>query len=77
MVDSRDLPMVDLKAQYRRIRGDVDAAIARVLESAAFIKGEDCVRLEEEFAAWCGAKAACGVAKAASLCSRRCWSSRY
>ena len=73
MVDSRDLPMVDLKAQYRRIRGDVDAAIARVLESAAFIKGEDCVRLEEEFAAWCGAKAACGVANgtdALTLCLR-------
>ena len=73
MVDSRDLPMVDLKAQYRRIRADVDAAIARVLESAAFIKGEDCVRLEEEFAAWCGAKAACGVANgtdALTLCLR-------
>jgi dTDP-4-amino-4,6-dideoxygalactose transaminase len=73
MVDHRDVPMVDLKAQYARIRGEVDAAIARVLESTAFIKGDDCVQLEQEFAAWCGAKAACGVANgtdALILCLR-------
>jgi dTDP-4-amino-4,6-dideoxygalactose transaminase len=73
MVDGREVPMVDLKAQYARIRGEVDAAIARVLESAAFIKGEDCDRLEKEFAAWCGAKTACGVANgtdALILCLR-------
>jgi dTDP-4-amino-4,6-dideoxygalactose transaminase len=61
MVDG-DVPMVDLKAQYGRIRGEVDAAIARVLESTAFIKGDDCLQFEKEFAAWCGARAACGVA---------------
>jgi len=54
--------MVDLKAQYDRIRDEVEAALARVLESAAFIGGQDCARFEEEFAAWCGVKAACGVA---------------
>src|SRR5712691_6351489 len=73
MVDRRDVPMVDLKAQYSRIRGEVDAAIARVLESTAFIKGEDCDQFEKEFAAWCGARAACGVANgtdALSLCLR-------
>jgi dTDP-4-amino-4,6-dideoxygalactose transaminase len=73
MVDHREVPMVDLKAQYARIRGEVDAAIARVLESTAFIKGDDCVQLEKEFAAWCGAKAACGVANgtdALILCLR-------
>src|SRR5262249_51812877 len=56
------IPMVDLKAQYARIRGEVDAAMARVLESTAFIKGEDCGAFEKEFASWCGAAAACGVA---------------
>jgi dTDP-4-amino-4,6-dideoxygalactose transaminase len=54
--------MVDLKAQYDRIRDEVEAALSRVLESAAFIGGEDCARLEDEFAAWCGAKSACGLA---------------
>ena len=56
------IPMVDLKAQYARIRGDVDAAMARVLETTAFIKGEDCGAFEKEFAAYCGAAHAVGVA---------------
>ena len=56
------VPMVDLKAQYRRIREDVDAAIARVVESAEFIKGAECTAFEREFAAWCGVAHACGVA---------------
>ncbi len=73
MADRRDVPMVDLKAQYDRIRGEVDAAMTRVLESVAFIKGEDCSLLENEFAAWCGARAAVGVANgtdALILCLR-------
>jgi dTDP-4-amino-4,6-dideoxygalactose transaminase len=56
------IPMVDLKAQYARIRAEVDAAMARVVESTAFIKGEDCGLFEKEFAAFCGAAQACGVA---------------
>ena len=56
------VPMVDLKAQYARIRADVDTAMARVLETTAFIKGEDCSLFEKEFAAYCGAAQACGVA---------------
>jgi dTDP-4-amino-4,6-dideoxygalactose transaminase len=56
------IPMVDLQAQYARIKGEVDAAVARVIESAHFIKGEDCALFEREFAAYCGAGQACGVA---------------
>ena len=56
------VPMVDLKAQYARIRADVDAALARVVESTAFIKGEECGLFEEEFAAYCGTAHAVGVA---------------
>jgi dTDP-4-amino-4,6-dideoxygalactose transaminase len=54
--------MVDLKAQYRRIRPEIDAALARVLESAHFIGGPECRSLEEEFAAYCGVSDAVGVA---------------
>jgi dTDP-4-amino-4,6-dideoxygalactose transaminase len=54
--------MVDLRAQYARIRAEVDAAVARVVESAHFIGGEDCAAFEREFAAYCGAAHACGVA---------------
>jgi dTDP-4-amino-4,6-dideoxygalactose transaminase len=56
------VPMVDLRAQYARIRAEVDAAVARVVESAHFIGGEDCGAFEKEFAAYCGAAHACGVA---------------
>jgi dTDP-4-amino-4,6-dideoxygalactose transaminase len=56
------IPMVDLKAQYARIRAEVDPAMARVLETTAFIKGEDCGQFEKEFAAYCGTAQACGVA---------------
>ena len=37
--------MVDLKAQYARIRAEMDAAIARVVASAQFIGGEECAAL--------------------------------
>ena len=69
----QSIPMVDLAAQYERIRGEVDEAIASVLRSTAFIKGEDCALFESEFAAWCGVRAACGVANgtdALTLCLR-------
>ena len=54
--------MVDLAAQYRRIAGEIDAAIAGVVASTAFVGGEDCRLFEAEFAAWCGAAHAVGVA---------------
>ena len=56
------VPMVDLKAQLERIRPEVDAAVARVLDSTRFIGGDECALLEQEFAAYCGAAHACGVA---------------
>ncbi len=56
------VPMVDLKAQYARIREDVDRAVLDVLASSQYIKGEEVARFEQEFAAWCGAAQAVGVA---------------
>ena len=62
MSESQGVPMVDLKAQYARIKEEVDAAIASVLGGAHFIKGEECGLFEQEFAAYCGASHAVGVA---------------
>jgi dTDP-4-amino-4,6-dideoxygalactose transaminase len=62
MLQKSATPMVDLGAQYRRIKPAVDAAIARVVESGHFVKGEDCGLFESEFAAWCGVGHAAGVA---------------
>jgi dTDP-4-amino-4,6-dideoxygalactose transaminase len=54
--------MADLRAQHAGIRAEMDAAIGRVVESAHFIRGEECGLFEKEFAAFCGASHACGVA---------------
>lgn len=55
------IPFVDLKAQYHNIKPEVDAAIARVLESSQFVLGEEVAAFEVEFAAYCQAQHAIGV----------------
>jgi dTDP-4-amino-4,6-dideoxygalactose transaminase len=48
-----NVPFVDLKAQYHALAQQVDQAMNRVLESSAFILGEDVTLFENEFAAYC------------------------
>jgi dTDP-4-amino-4,6-dideoxygalactose transaminase len=55
------IPLVDLAAQYRSIKPEMDAAISRVLESCQFILGPEVAAFEGEFAAYCQAKHAIGV----------------
>src|ERR671916_985440 len=50
------IPFVDLKAQYETIRDEVNAAVARVLESAQFVLGPEVEAFESEFAAYSGAR---------------------
>jgi dTDP-4-amino-4,6-dideoxygalactose transaminase len=47
------VPYVDLKAQYRSIKSEIDEAIARVLESCQFVLGPEIAAFENEFAAYC------------------------
>jgi dTDP-4-amino-4,6-dideoxygalactose transaminase len=56
-----NVPLLDLKAQYATIRSEVQAAIARVCDSQHFILGPEVTALEEELAAFCGARFAIGV----------------
>ena len=49
------IPFVDLKLQYRAIQEEIDAAIARVLETGQFILGDEVEAFEQEFAAASGA----------------------
>ena len=44
------IPFVDLKAQYRSIREEVNAAIQGVLDSAQFTLGSEVAAFEREFA---------------------------
>ena len=48
------IPLLDLKAQYAQLKPEIDAAVADVLESAAFILGPQVAALEERVAAYCG-----------------------
>jgi dTDP-4-amino-4,6-dideoxygalactose transaminase len=50
-----------LKAQYRSIKPEIDAAIARVLESSQFVLGEAVASFERDFAAYCGTDHAIAV----------------
>jgi UDP-2-acetamido-2-deoxy-ribo-hexuluronate aminotransferase len=52
----REIQMVDLKAQYEKIRPEIDSAIKSVLESTAFIKGPDVKLFEEELQEYMGIK---------------------
>ena len=48
------VPYLDLKAQYRSIKPEIDAAVAGVLESCQFALGPEVAAFEQEFAAYCG-----------------------
>jgi dTDP-4-amino-4,6-dideoxygalactose transaminase len=56
-----NVPLLDLKAQYRPIRDEVRAAIDRVCDAQQFILGPEVEALEAEVAAFCGARFAIGV----------------
>jgi dTDP-4-amino-4,6-dideoxygalactose transaminase len=55
------IPNHDLRGQYRAIRPKVDAAIAAVLESGEFERGEEIWAFERECAQFCGTAHAVGV----------------
>jgi len=51
-----NVPFVDLHAQYLTIKEDVDAAIADVIRTSAFIRGHYVQKFEDAFAVAVGAK---------------------
>ena len=55
------VPFVDLQAQYRAIKAEVDEAIRRVLDSSAFILGREVEAFERAFAEYVGARECVGV----------------
>jgi dTDP-4-amino-4,6-dideoxygalactose transaminase len=50
------ISFLDLQAQYRPIKKEIDAAILRVVESGQFVLGPAVSEFEERFAAYCGTK---------------------
>jgi len=56
------IPLVDLRAAQARLRAELDAAMAVVVDRASFIMGPEVAAFEAEFAAFCGTRRAVGVA---------------
>ncbi len=55
-------PLVDLHAQYLSIKPEIDEALARVINSTAFVGGDEVRRFERDFAEFCEAAECVGVA---------------
>lgn len=45
-----NIPLIDLKAQYRSIKSEIDEAIQNVIDSSAFILGKAVTEFEADFA---------------------------
>lgn len=60
-VQTAPIPLVDLKAQFASIRGEIDDAIREVIDRCAFINGEPVARFEADFADYCGTAHAVGA----------------
>ena len=50
------IPYLDLPAQMRGIRKEIDVAIARTLDNCSFCLGPDVAQFEKDFARFCGAE---------------------
>jgi dTDP-4-amino-4,6-dideoxygalactose transaminase len=50
------IPFLDLRAQYQQIKPEIDAAVARVIDSAQFVLGPEVAAFEDRFAAYCDVK---------------------
>src|SRR6476620_1671241 len=57
-----NVPLLDLKEQNAALRPEIEAALARVLDSNGFILGVEVAALEKELAEYCGVKHAIGCA---------------
>jgi dTDP-4-amino-4,6-dideoxygalactose transaminase len=55
------IPFVDLAAQHRQIRNEINVAVKRVINRGDFILGQDLELFEKDFAKFCQTKYAVGV----------------
>ena len=60
------VPLINLAAQYRSIRAELDEAVGRVLASGMYVQGEEVERFEEEFAGYVGVPHAVACASGTS-----------
>ena len=58
---SSKIPFLDLRATYRELKTEIDAAVARVLDSGWYLLGAELEAFEAEYAAYTGARHCIGV----------------
>jgi dTDP-4-amino-4,6-dideoxygalactose transaminase len=56
-----NVPLNDIRGQYRSLKPAIDEAIERVIDAAAFVGGREIAAFEEEFAAYCEVSHCVGV----------------
>jgi dTDP-4-amino-4,6-dideoxygalactose transaminase len=57
---NQPIPYLDLPAQLRPLRKELDAVIAKTIDNCSFCLGPDVAQFEQDFANYCGAKHALG-----------------
>ena len=50
------VPYLDLRAQMKGLRAEIDAALARTLDNCSFCLGPDVIQFEKDFAKYCAAE---------------------
>jgi dTDP-4-amino-4,6-dideoxygalactose transaminase len=53
---SDPIPYLDLRAQIKPLRAELDAAIAKTIDNCSFCLGPDVAQFEKDFAKYCGAE---------------------
>jgi dTDP-4-amino-4,6-dideoxygalactose transaminase len=61
MTAKRQIPFLDLKAQYLELRSELDQAYQKVMQSGWYILDEEVKAFEQEYATYIGAKHCIGV----------------
>ena len=56
------VPFATFEPMHNELRSELDKAYKRVMDKSFFIQGEECVKFEEEYAAYIGTKYCVGVA---------------
>ena len=60
------VPMLDLRTEYAILKPEIDAAIARVIDSGRFTLGPELLAFERAFAGYIGQEFAIGVGSGTS-----------
>ncbi|MGH8595759.1 MAG: DegT/DnrJ/EryC1/StrS family aminotransferase, partial [Gammaproteobacteria bacterium] len=55
------IPFLDLKAQYKAVGPEIEAAVLEVLRRGDYVMGDSVTLFETDFAAFCGAREAVAV----------------